>query len=104
SAHPIQRWVGMFSLRLFQASGYSKVKQGAIQVPGCYWPQVEAVQAVYFPEANQGEWEWHSPTIYYFRRRLLFLGILPAVAGIGLSLLSQNQHMIPLFILWAPAA
>ena len=104
SAHPIQRWLGLFSLRLYQAAGYALNKRKTIQVPGCYWPQLEAVQEVYFPEANTGEWEWHGPSPHFFSRRFLFLGILPAIAGIGLSLLFREFQFLPIFLLWAPGA
>ena len=104
SAHPIQRWLGMFSLRLYQAAGYTLNKQKTIQVPGCYWPQLEVVQGMYFPEANEGQWEWHGPSPHFFARRFLFLGILPAIAGLGLSLLARDYQLLPLFISWAPAA
>lgn len=104
SAHPIQRWLGMFSLRLHQTAGYAPNSRKIIQVPGCYPPQLETVRSEYFPQTGEEEWEWHSPTEHYFRRRFLYLGIIPVLAGIGLSLLTRNQHMLPLFVLWGPAA
>lgn len=104
SAHPVQRWLGMSSLRLYHAAGYALSSQKTMMVPGCYQPQLEVVQNEYFPEANEGAWEWHRPTVHFFRRRLLILGLVPAIAGIALSLLTRNEHMVPLFALWAPAA
>lgn len=104
SAHPIQRWLGMFSLRLHQTAGYAPNSRKTIQVPGCYPPQLEAVRGEYFPQVEEGEWEWHGPTEHFFRRRFLYMGIIPTLAGIGLSLLTRNEHMLPLFILWGPAA
>lgn len=103
-AHPIQRWMGMFSLRLHQTTGFGSRSRKTIQVPGCYPPQLEAVRREYFPQTETEEWEWHSPAEHYFRRRFLYLGLIPVIAGIGLSLLTRNQHMLPLFIVWGPVA
>lgn len=105
TAHPIQRWLGMFSLRLYQAAGYALNKQKTIQVPGCYWSQLETVQRVYFPEAtHEGDWEWHELSPHFFSRRFLFLGIFPAIGGIGLSLLLREYQFLPIFLLWGPCA
>lgn len=104
SSHPIQRWLGMFSLRLYQAAGYNLARQKTIQVPGCYWPQLEVVKDVYFPGALNNGWEWHAPTIHFFKRRFLFLGIIPALAGTALGLITRNYHFLPVFFLWAPVA
>ena len=103
-AHPIQRWLGMYSLRLYQAAGYNLAKQKTIQVPGCYQPQLEAVHTAYFPGSEEGSWEWHSPSVHFFRRRFLFLGILPAIAGFALGLITRNYHFLPVFLAWGPAA
>jgi len=104
SAHPIQRWLGMFSLQMYQAAGYAINKKKTIQVPGCYWPQLEVVQDVYFPKIRESEWEWHGPSPHFFSRRFLFRGLLPAIIVSGLALLTRDYHVIPLLILWIPAA
>jgi len=104
SAHPVQRWLGMFSLRLYQAAGLNQVRKGTIQVPGCYWPQLEAVQDAYFPDASTDNWEWHAPTVHFFNRRFLFLGIIPAIGGLAIGLLTRNPQFLPISLLWAPVA
>jgi putative membrane protein len=104
SAHPIQRWLGMFSLRLYQAASHAVSRKSTMQIPGCYQKQLDAVQDVYFPEAREGVWEWHAPSVYFFRRRLLFLGILPALAGTAFSLYMQNNLLLPVFLLWGPVS
>ena len=83
--NPLFSLFGMFSIRLKQASSAIVSNKQAIQVPGAYRQQVNAVQQNYFPEGSKGEYQLHKIDRAVIGRRMLYLGLLPSIA---LTLLS----------------
>lgn len=102
SANPLQRIWGMYNLRFYQAAGHQLRGKQTLQVPGCYPHQIATVQAAYFPESVQGQWDWYRPHRLYFRHRLFILGLLPLIGLILKTSFDFSWFWLAITLLWLP--
>lgn len=103
SSNPLQRLWGMYNLRFYQAAGHELRGKQTLQVPGCYPHQIATVKAAYFPESDQGQWDWYRPHRWYFRQRLFILGLLPLMGLILKTSLDFSWFWLVITLLWLPA-
>lgn len=85
--NPLYRIFSMYAIRLKQASSSIVQNRQAINIPGAYRQQVEAVQKSYFPEIGEELFSQHGIHPAIIARRTLYLGVLPAL-GLTLGALS----------------
>ena len=85
STNPIKHSLfKLFDMRLSQAASTVVSDRQSIYVPGVYQSQIEAVREVYFPNEKEYPYTQHNISRLVIFRRLLFLGIYPAL---GMALL-----------------
>ena len=79
TTNPVKKAFKLFDISLRQAASTAIVRKQSIYVPGCYEAQLDAVRQAYFPEEQQLSFEEHviHPLVIY--RRVLYIGLLPAV-------------------------
>lgn len=104
SSNPLQRLLGLFNLRFFQATGHELNTKQTIQVPGCYQPQIDAVRQSYFPESAHLPWSWLKPHRLYFYQRLFFIGLLPWIGLTIKTAVDFSWYWLAISLLWLPAA
>lgn len=102
SANPLQRIWGMYNLRFYQAAGHQLRGKQTLQVPGSYPHQIAAVQAAYFPEYDQMQWNWYRPHRLYFYKRLFIFGFLPLLGLILKTSFDFNWAWLVFTLLWLP--
>ena len=97
----LKRLFGIFRLNLFQASSAALSASKAIGIPGCYIDQVNTVRATYFPNEAEHTYEQHDISSLIIGRRLLYIGILPTLAFMGLTYHPDSYYFL-LWLLWLP--
>ncbi len=97
----LKRLFGIFRLNLFQASSAALSASKAIGIPGCYIDQVNTVRATYFPNEAEHTYEQHGISSLIIGRRLLYIGILPTLAFMGLTYHPDSYYFL-LWLLWLP--
>ncbi len=102
TANPLQRLLGLFNLRLYQAAGHELSTKQTLQVPGCYQPQVDAVREAYFPGAGELTWSWYRPHRLYFDQRLFFIGLLPLIGLVVKTAIDFSWPWLAICLLWPP--
>lgn len=95
----LQRLFSIFRLHLFQASSAAINIRQSINIPGCYNKQIEQVRKTYFPNEHQFSYNTHQISPLIIRRRLLYLGGIPALLIVGWAIVNK----IFLASLWAVA-
>ena len=97
----LKKIFGIFRLYLFQASSAALSSSKAIGIPGCYLEQINTVRATYFPKENQYPYKLHGISPLIIRRRVLYLGLLPAFLIMAFSYSPENYYFL-LWLLWIP--
>jgi len=97
----LKRLFGIFRLNLFQASSAALSASKAIGVPGCYIDQINTVRTTYFPNESEHPYEQHGISSLIIGRRLLYIGLLPALAFMVLTYHPDNYYFL-LCLLWIP--
>ena len=101
--NPIRRLLGLYTVRMKQASSVSIGKKTSINVPGCSASQLERVRAAYFPEEHQIAWSAFKPNRAIVWRRTLYLWTPIAVGLTALNYFAyENGGLSFLFLLLIP--
>ncbi len=100
---PLMRLFNMMKVRMPQAASVEVTGKLAVGLPGCYAPQLAAVQSAYFPEENDQFWEAHGVDKVAAFWRFLRIGLLPVLL---LVLLTRGllQNEVYVWLLWLPLA
>ncbi len=102
SHNPIKKLFNMVSLQIRQASSARQLRRQAMYVPACYPPQLAAVRHTYFPQEPDLTFTENGISRLIIFRRVLYRGLLPAVA---LVILFSNAGLPALlWLLWVPAS
>lgn len=102
STNPIKSYFfQLFDFRLSQAASAAISKKQSIYVPGAYQEQVDAVRADYFPDEYENPYTSHAISKLVIFRRVLFLGIYPALGMVLLRYLSIGFEAL-WWLLWIP--
>jgi putative membrane protein len=89
--NPLRRIFGIYTLGIRQAAaGERASSKKAVQVPGCYLPQVEEVLYSCFPGTEAETYETHRIHKAFVWRRFIFLGLLPMLGCLGLFLIAYE--------------
>ena len=76
-------------------------RKQSIYVPGCYEEQVTAVRDVYFPEEKELIFEEHQIHPLFIYRRLLYVGIVPALLALAHSHFVEGAIYYG-YLIWIP--
>lgn len=101
NTNPIYSLFRMYALQLKQASSSEVRRREAITVPGSYLEQIEKVREVYFPGVGELPFTTHRISRLIIWRRLLFLGLLPALALVGMTYNAFGLQCL-VWLVWIP--
>ncbi len=98
---PLKQIWGFFTFKFFQAGSTTGSKNQMIMLPGNQWDEVKMLLAYVYPEyvlENMREQRISSKIVF---RRLLYRGIIPAIAVSVLSVYMRSWWGL-LWLLWIP--
>ncbi|MDX2247965.1 MAG: PH domain-containing protein [Bacteroidia bacterium] len=99
---PLKQLFGLFTVSLYQASSREVSTRRAINIPGCYAPQLEEILSTNFPPEIRQNYTEHTISPRIISRQVLFFGVLPVV-GFTTARLISGDMMGLLSLLWIPA-
>jgi putative membrane protein len=79
SSNPLKRIFKLFTLRMSQAASKAVSQKNAINIPGIYPLELEAVQQMWFPAQMHIDSEEHHISKLITWRKVLYQGVVPAI-------------------------
>ena len=74
-SNPLKRVFKLFTLRMSQAASKAVSRKNAINIPGIYTPELEAVQQTWFPAQMHIDWDAHHISKLITWRKVLYQGV-----------------------------
>ncbi|MDW3645514.1 MAG: PH domain-containing protein [Bacteroidia bacterium] len=102
SVNPIQKLMDFRTIRLYQASSMAVAKAKALPIPGSSLGNLEAILKNIFPEHERRGYHIEHISSLIVQRRVLFLGIVPALIMLAQAILSGEISIYIVAILWTP--
>jgi putative membrane protein len=102
SAHPLERFLEIFAVHLYQAGGYDMNDKQALHAPGCRPQQLQIIREAYFEDVHLENWTWHHPTSSLFVGRFFWFGIFPFLFLLAKAILDFHWIWLVICLIWLP--
>lgn len=98
-SNPIRKMFKIVLFRFYQASSAMGTRRTSITVPGIYTSHLDSIVKS-FLDGLHDFGPSHSIHRSYFYRRALYIAFIPALALLGIFLLTFNQRWLIISVLW----